>query len=70
VVRVFDGEPLPEAHMVQRRVEILVLTTLGQLRPHVNFHRVAREWLFGDEPITELGRAEAAWRGPSLLPGT
>ena len=63
VYRVFKTETLPEQHMVQRRVELLVGTTLGQLRPKgVNFHRIAREWIFGDEPVTELGRAEAAWR--------
>jgi hypothetical protein len=53
--------------MVQRRVEIQVLAILGQLRPIVNFHRIAREWLFGDEPATELGRAEAEWRARTGL---
>ena len=62
VYRVFKDEPLPDQHMVQRRVEVLVLTTLGQLRPQLNFHRIAREWLFGEAPVTELGRLEAQWR--------
>jgi hypothetical protein len=63
VYRVFKTETLPEQHMVQRRVELLVGTTLGQLRPKgVNFHRIAREWIFDDDPETELGCAEAAWR--------
>jgi hypothetical protein len=53
--------------MVQRRVEIQVLSTLGQLRPVVNFHRVFREWIYdGAEPASELGRAEAEWRGGSV----
>lgn len=61
VVRVFQEETLPEAHMVQRRVEVLVLATLGQLRPQVNFFQIAREWIYDEEPVTELGRAAAAW---------
>jgi hypothetical protein len=48
--------------MVQRRVEIQVLSILGQLRPKVNFHEIASEWLFGDEPATELGVQHAAFR--------
>jgi predicted unusual protein kinase regulating ubiquinone biosynthesis (AarF/ABC1/UbiB family) len=63
IYRIFRGQPLPPAHMVQRRVEIQVLSILGQLRPIVNFHRIAREWLFGEEPATELGRQAAQWRG-------
>jgi predicted unusual protein kinase regulating ubiquinone biosynthesis (AarF/ABC1/UbiB family) len=62
VYRIFKHQALPPAHMVQRRVEIQVLSILGQLRPVVNFHRIAREWLFGDPPATELGRQAAAWR--------
>jgi predicted unusual protein kinase regulating ubiquinone biosynthesis (AarF/ABC1/UbiB family) len=62
IYRIFKGQQLPPAHMVQRRVEIQVLSILGQLRPVVNFHRIAREWLFGEPPQTELGRAAAAWR--------
>jgi predicted unusual protein kinase regulating ubiquinone biosynthesis (AarF/ABC1/UbiB family) len=67
VYKIFKGQQLPAAHMVQRRVEIQVLAILGQLRPIVNFHRIAREWLFGDEPATELGRAEAQWRAGAGL---
>jgi predicted unusual protein kinase regulating ubiquinone biosynthesis (AarF/ABC1/UbiB family) len=69
VFRVFQGEPLPEEHMVQRRVEVLVLATLGQLQPRVNFHRIAREWIFDEPAQTELGRLERAWRDAgSLVP--
>ncbi len=63
VYRIFKGHDLPAAHMVQRRVEIQVLSILGQLRPIVNFHRIAREWLYGAQPVTELGRAAAEWHG-------
>jgi hypothetical protein len=34
---------------------------LSQLRARGNFHRVAREWMYGDAPVTELGRQEAAF---------
>ncbi len=67
VYRIFKGQPIPPAHMVQRRVEIQVLSILGQLRPIVNFHRVAREWLYGEEPATPLGRAAAQWRSGAPL---
>lgn len=52
-------ETLPADHIFGRRVEMLTLAVLSQLRSAGNWHRVAREWLYGDEPVTELGRAEA-----------
>jgi predicted unusual protein kinase regulating ubiquinone biosynthesis (AarF/ABC1/UbiB family) len=66
VYRIFKGQDLPAAHLVQRRVEIQVLSILGQLRPKVNFHAIAREWIYGDAPETDLGRAERAWRDGAL----
>ena len=39
-----------------------------QLNPTNNWHRIAREWIYGDEPVTELGRQEAefyAGRAPA-----
>jgi hypothetical protein len=52
-------ETLPADHIFGRRVEMLTLAVLGQLRAKANWHRIAREWIYGDEPVTELGRAEA-----------
>ena len=49
---------LPE-HLFGRRMEMLVLAVLSQLRPKVNWHRIAREWIYGEPPQTELGRLEA-----------
>jgi len=46
---------------IGRRVEMLTLAVLSQLRACNNWHRVAREWIYGDEPVTELGRLEAAF---------
>jgi hypothetical protein len=34
---------------------------ISQLRARGNFHRIAREWFYGDPPATELGRQEAAF---------
>jgi len=51
-------ESLPPEHLFGRRLEILTLAVLGQLRPTNNWHRIAREWMYGDAPVTELGRAE------------
>ena len=35
------------------------LAVLSQLGARANWHRVAREWMYGDAPVTELGAAEA-----------
>ena len=51
-------ETLPADHLFGRRVEMLTLAVLSQLRASGNWHRIAREWMFGDEPVTELGREE------------
>jgi predicted unusual protein kinase regulating ubiquinone biosynthesis (AarF/ABC1/UbiB family) len=54
-------ETLPADHIFGRRVEMLTLAVLGQLRARANWHRIAREWMYGDPPVTELGRQEAAF---------
>jgi predicted unusual protein kinase regulating ubiquinone biosynthesis (AarF/ABC1/UbiB family) len=54
-------ETLPADHLFGRRVEMLTLAVLSQLRCRANFHRIAREWMYGDPPVTELGREEAAF---------
>jgi predicted unusual protein kinase regulating ubiquinone biosynthesis (AarF/ABC1/UbiB family) len=48
-------------HLFGRRMELLTLAVLGQLRARHNWHRIAREWMYGDDPVTELGRQEAAF---------
>ena len=52
-------QTLPADHIFGRRVEMLTLAVLSQLQARGNWHRIAREWLYEDEPVTELGRAEA-----------
>jgi len=56
-------ETLPADHLFGRRVEMLTLAVLSQLRAELNFHRIAREWIYGEEPVTELGRAEMDFYG-------
>jgi predicted unusual protein kinase regulating ubiquinone biosynthesis (AarF/ABC1/UbiB family) len=46
-------------HLFGRRMEMLTLAVLSQLRACNNWHRIAREWMYGDAPVTELGRQEA-----------
>ncbi len=46
-------------HLFGRRMEMLTLAVLSQLRASANWHRIAREWIYGEEPVTELGREEA-----------
>lgn len=46
-------------HLFGRRMEMLTLAVLAQLRARANWHRIAREWMYGEEPVTELGRQEA-----------
>jgi predicted unusual protein kinase regulating ubiquinone biosynthesis (AarF/ABC1/UbiB family) len=52
-------ESMPPEHLFGRRLEQLTLAVLGQLRATANWHRIAREWIYGDPPVTELGRQEA-----------
>jgi predicted unusual protein kinase regulating ubiquinone biosynthesis (AarF/ABC1/UbiB family) len=52
-------EKAPPDHIFGRRMEVLTLAVLSQLRARNNFHRIAREWFYDDEPETELGRREA-----------
>jgi hypothetical protein len=40
-------------------MEVLTLAVIAQLHVRGNFHRIAREWFYGDPPETELGRQEA-----------
>ncbi len=50
---------LPRDAMFARRMEGLVLGVLGHLGATANWHRIARELMFGDPPSTPLGELEA-----------
>src|SRR4051794_24324540 len=52
-------ETLPPDHLFGRRLETLTLAVMSQLRAKGNWTRIAREWIYGDDPVTDLGRQEA-----------
>ncbi|HEV3053265.1 MAG TPA: AarF/ABC1/UbiB kinase family protein [Solirubrobacteraceae bacterium] len=57
----FDSLTLPAEHFVLMRAVMLLIGLLGQLQATGRWLDVAREWLFGEEPATELGREEATF---------
>ncbi|UGT64690.1 ABC1 kinase family protein [Nocardia asteroides] len=63
---------LPPEHLFSRRADFLTFGMLGQLGCTVNWHRVAREWLYDEPPVTELGKAHHAWLAerPAARPTT
>jgi predicted unusual protein kinase regulating ubiquinone biosynthesis (AarF/ABC1/UbiB family) len=63
-------ESAPPDHLFGRRMELLTLAVISQLRAHGNFHRIAREWFYGDQPATELGRQEAEFYAHAGASGT
>ncbi len=54
---------IPPEAMFARRMEGLVLGVLGHLGATANWHRIARELMFGDPPSTPLGELEADYFG-------
>ena len=56
--RLVRRENLPANELMGRRMETGVLAVLAQLRATRNWHRIGREWWFGDAPATELGARE------------
>jgi predicted unusual protein kinase regulating ubiquinone biosynthesis (AarF/ABC1/UbiB family) len=59
--KTFRHQHLPPEHALARRLELFTQALLGQLGARANWHRIAREWMYGDEPVTELGRLEAGF---------
>jgi predicted unusual protein kinase regulating ubiquinone biosynthesis (AarF/ABC1/UbiB family) len=54
---------LPPQALLIRRMEGLVLSTLGELRAGADWHALAREYYAGGPPSTELGELDAEfWR--------
>jgi predicted unusual protein kinase regulating ubiquinone biosynthesis (AarF/ABC1/UbiB family) len=56
--RTMRHQDINPEHLFGRRLELLTLAVLGQLGVRNNWHRIAREWIYGDDPVTELGREE------------
>jgi predicted unusual protein kinase regulating ubiquinone biosynthesis (AarF/ABC1/UbiB family) len=55
---VMRRENVPANELMGRRMEIGVLAVLGQLRAERNWHRIACEWWFHEQPSTELGEQD------------
>lgn len=51
---------LPADELMGRRMETGVLAVLGRLEATANWTQISREWWFGEEPSTPLGKEE--WR--------
>jgi predicted unusual protein kinase regulating ubiquinone biosynthesis (AarF/ABC1/UbiB family) len=59
--RLMRRENVPANELMGRRMESGVLAVLGQLRATRNWCRIGREWWFGEQPSTDLGREEWAY---------
>ena len=65
-------ESLPADELMGRRMETGLLAVLAQLRATANWHRIMREWVYGDPPSTVLGEVEWRFferRGTARTPG-
>ncbi len=45
-------------YLLGLRTEMMTLAVLSQLHSCKNWHRIAREWMYGEAPVTDLGREE------------
>ncbi|KNX39572.1 ABC1 kinase family protein [Luteipulveratus halotolerans] len=52
---------MPSTYAFRARAEGQIPGLLSTLRPTINLHRVAREWVYDEPPVTGLGRVERAW---------
>jgi predicted unusual protein kinase regulating ubiquinone biosynthesis (AarF/ABC1/UbiB family) len=65
-------ESVPADELMGRRMEVGVVAVLGQLRARRNWYRIMREWVYAEEPATELGEQEWDYfegRGLVRVPG-
>ena len=70
--QVMRRENIPADELMGRRMEIGVIAVLAQLGAERNWHRIMREWVYADEPETELGQQEWEYfesRGVRRVPG-
>jgi predicted unusual protein kinase regulating ubiquinone biosynthesis (AarF/ABC1/UbiB family) len=59
----FGDLRLPSNQIVTLRAFGLVFGILGQLEATNNWYRIGREVIFGEKPVTELGRIESSFVG-------
>ncbi|WP_282776721.1 AarF/ABC1/UbiB kinase family protein [Nocardia sp. CC201C] len=53
---------LPPETVFSRRTDLFTFAALGQLETTANWHRLAREWLYGERPATDIGQVMAGWQ--------
>jgi hypothetical protein len=61
--RTIRHQEMQPEHLFTLRMMLLTLAVLGQLRARANWHRIAREWMYGEPAVTELGRLEEEFYG-------
>jgi len=61
--RTLRHQDMRPEHLFTMRMLLLTLAVLGQLRARANWHRIAREWMYGEPAVTELGRLEEEFYG-------
>ena len=69
---VMRRENIPADELMGRRMEIGLIAVLAQLGARRNWHRIMREWVYAEDPETELGREEWDYfesRGVRRIPG-
>lgn len=57
------NETMPADSLFATRMQGMTLAAIGQLRATANWHRVMAEWLYGADPSSPLGQAEAEFFG-------
>ncbi len=62
----FGDLRLPSNQIVTLRAFGLVFGILGQLEATNNWYRIGREVIFGEEPVTDLGRIESGFVGARI----
>jgi hypothetical protein len=61
--RTLRHQDMAPEHLFTMRMLLLTLAVLGQLRSTANWHRIAREWMYSEPAVTELGRLEEEFYG-------
>jgi predicted unusual protein kinase regulating ubiquinone biosynthesis (AarF/ABC1/UbiB family) len=61
--RALRHQDIRPEHLFTVRMLLLTLAVLGQLRARANWHHIAREWMYGEPAVTELGRLEEEFYG-------
>jgi predicted unusual protein kinase regulating ubiquinone biosynthesis (AarF/ABC1/UbiB family) len=62
------NETIPPDSLFANRMQGMTLSVLGALSATANWHRVMCEWLYGSQPSTPLGEAEAEFFGALPTP--